>query len=236
MRTTWLLRLGFATLAGLSAGACSDGPRSSTGDARVERVGLPYYADVSFTPRWFSLPSAVPADFHSIPAFALVDQRGATLTEHDFEGKLYVANFFFTSCPGICPTTMASMARLQEAFGDLDDVVLLSHSVTPEADSVAALQAFAARMQVVSSKWFLATGDREQIYELGKNSYFAHEDLGEGPGVGGEMAISDNFLHTESFFLIDRDRRIRGVYNGMNAAAVTQLIEDVRFLRESATE
>ena len=126
--------------------------------------------------------------------------------------------------------TMANMARLQTAFADNEDVALLSHSVTPDADSVPALLAFAERMDAVSSKWYLVTGDRERLYDLGKNSYFASEDLGE-PSLRDSMDLEeDTFLHTESFFLIDRNRRIRGVYNGMNKAAVTQLIADARVL------
>lgn len=197
---------------------------------------LPYYHDASFTPQWYESPADVPADFHAVRAFSLVDQRGVEVSAEDVAGKIYIANFFFTACPGICPTTMNNMARLQAEFEAMDDVVLLSHSVTPDADSVSVLQAFATKMRALSSRWYMLTGDRDEIYDLGKRYYFANEDLGENTAdevVNGfaDGAASEEFLHTESFFLIDRNRRIRGVYNGMNRTSVQQLVADVQALR-----
>lgn len=208
----------------LGVGGCTDVADDRPGDL------LPYYADESFQPYWFSSRDEVPESFHSIPDFTLLNQDGNVVTAADFEGKLYVANFFFTSCPGICPTTMGNMARLQGEVAALDDVVLLSHSVTPEADSVEALARFADEVGVLSTTWTLATGDREMIYDLGKNYYFTHEDLGE-PVTGADARLGDDFLHTESFILVDQDRHVRGVYNGMNRAAVDQLIADIHLLR-----
>ncbi len=205
----------------LAATGCSNSNAS-------EQAALPYYNEASFTPNWYADKREIPEDFHKIPAFELLNQAGETVTEETFEGKLYIANFFFAACPGICPMTMGNMSRLQEAFADDEDILLVSHSVTPEKDSVAALQAFADKMRVLSSKWHLLTGDREQIYELGKNFYFAEEDLGE---IELAETRDEAFLHTESFFLIDENRHIRGVYNGMNTASVTQLIADVRRLK-----
>ena len=199
-----------------------DGARSETSSE------LPFYAEESFTPHWFESHDEIPQSFHRIGSFALVDQEGRPFTEAEVEGEVYVANFFFTACPGICPSTMASMSRLQEAFAGFDDVLLVSHSVTPEADSVAQLQAFAQQMQVVSDRWRLLTGDRAVIYDLGKHRYFTHEDEGEAS----DQPMDEVFLHTESFVLVDRDGHIRGVYNGMNQTAVTQLVEDATVLRE----
>jgi protein SCO1/2 len=194
-----------------------------------EGVVLPFYKEASFTPHWFADRSEVPNDFHKIPSFSFYNQDGQLVTEESLEGKLYVANFFFAACPGICPMTMANMGRLQQAFADDENVMLLSHSVTPEKDSVEALKVFAEQTRVLSSKWYLVTGAREQIYNLGKNFYFAEEDLGEQVL---DETRDEAFLHTESFFLIDEDRHIRGVYNGMNTASVTQLMEDVRTLQQ----
>lgn len=187
---------------------------------------LPFYADESFTPLWYESHSDLPDDFHSIGSFSLVDQHGAVITEATLRGRVYVANFFFTACPGICPTAMARMARLQSELGEFGDVVLVSHSVTPEADSVPRLRAYAERMGVVSSKWHLVTGEREVIDDLGKREYFAHEDMGEAADTA-----ADTFLHTEHFLLVDRDGHIRGVYSGMNRTAIEQLIGDVHALR-----
>ena len=191
---------------------------------------LPYYEDRDFTPHWFHAPAKVPADFHTIPPFSLTDQQGRTVTEADLDGHLTVANFFFTACPGICPMTTANMKRVQDAFADDDDVLLVSHSITPDADSVAALQAFAAQTGVLADRWRLVTGTREAIYALGKDAYFADDDLGE------TVAAPDAaFTHTESFYLLDGERRIRGIYNGMNSAAVTQLIEDIQTLQRETS-
>lgn len=189
---------------------------------------LPYYNEATFTPQWFDAAADVPADFHAIPNFSLTDQNGEQITAATFEDKIYIANFFFTACPGICPMTMGNMARLQKAFQEDDSILLLSHSVTPHQDSVEALQAFAQKMHSLSDKWHLVTGDRSEIYALGKSAYFAEEDLGEVIEKG---ARDEAFLHTESFLLIDKNRRIRGVYNGMNTASVSQLIEDVARLK-----
>jgi len=189
---------------------------------------LPFYQDATFTPSWFESSDEIPVDFHAIPAFSLTDQDGMTLTEQDFEGKLVIANFFFTECPGICPSTMGNMRRVQDAFILDDDIVMVSHSVTPEKDDVEELSTFASQKQILSSKWHLVTGDRGTIYDLGKHGYFAEEDLGErAPDTGDSV-----FLHTEQLFLLDGNRRIRGVYNGMNSTSVLQLIEDVKTLKK----
>ena len=211
---------GFAIL---STGCQSPAPE--TDEAGYQSGLLPYYSDGDFTPHWYESPAAVPADFHAIPAFSLTDQRGNTVTEANLEGRITVANFFFTACPGICPATTGNMLRVQKEFSKDAGVALLSHSVTPEKDDVEALKAFAETTGVLAEQWSLVTGEQEVIYHLGKEAYFADEDQGEvAPGAA--------FTHTESFYLLDGNRRIRGIYNGMNNAAVSQLIEDVRTLQQ----
>ncbi|MEM6380943.1 MAG: SCO family protein, partial [Bacteroidota bacterium] len=148
------------------------------------------------------------------------------LTEEDVEGKIYVTDFFFTSCPGICPKMTANMMLIQEAFLHDEDVLLLSHSVTPEYDSVAVLKEYAELEGVEDTKWHLLTGDRQMIYDLGRYQYFVEEDLGL-------VKDTEEFIHTENFVLIDRSRRIRGIYNGLNKAAVSQLIADIKTLQNS---
>ena len=203
--------------------ACAPGADEGTTSA------LPYYSEATFTPAWYP-EDALPADLHSIPAFELLDQDGEVVAEADFEGRITVANFFFTDCSGICPMTMASLTRLNARFADDPEVILLSHSVTPEADSVAKLRDFAEQVGAEAPKWSLLTGAPREMYALARTAYFADEDLGEG------RADDDpGFLHSESFFLLDGSRRIRGIYNGMNAASVSRLIDDVRTLQvESA--
>ena len=197
-------------------------PDAQTSGSRVAQ--LPYYNSADFTPHWLDADSDSLENFHRIPAFRLVNQQGDTLTERDVTGKIYIANFFFTTCPGICPKMADNMLLVQEAFKNDDAVLILSHSATPESDSVAVLKEYAELHGCISGKWHLLTGDRSEIYRLGRKFYFAEEDLGINKS-------DDEFLHTENFVLIDQNRRIRGIYNGLNKTSVRQLIADVQTLK-----
>jgi protein SCO1/2 len=185
---------------------------------------LPYYNEASFMPQWLTPNSIRVEAFHKIPGFSLTDQDGTTITEKTFENKIYVADFFFTTCPGICLKMTANMSVLQDEFKEDADVLLLSHSVTPKADSVAVLKKYALENGVISKKWHLVTGERSEIYDLGRNSYFVEEDLGE-------TKTDEDFLHTENFVLIDKNKHIRGIYNGLNKTAIRQLIADIQTLK-----
>lgn len=186
---------------------------------------LPFYKEATFTPHWLEADSEAAGKMHRIPEFSLVNQLGEEVTEETFKDKIYIADFFFTTCPGICPKMTANMMVLQTAFIEDNEVLLLSHSVTPETDSVATLQNYAETKGIINSKWHLVTGDRKQIYDLGRQAYFAEEDLGIGK-------TEDDFLHTENFLLIDKNRHIRGIYNGLNKTSVQQLIADVKTLQK----
>lgn len=186
---------------------------------------LPFYQEATFTPYWLDNNSEETAELHRIPDFSLVNQLGEAVTEETFKDKIYIADFFFTTCPGICPKMTANMTVLQEAFLEEEDVLLLSHSVTPETDSVQILKRYAETKGVIDHKWHLVTGERKQIYDLGRHAYFAEEDLGIDK-------TEDDFLHTENFLLIDKNRHIRGIYNGLNKTAVQQLIADVKTLQK----
>ena len=191
--------------------------------SRVE--SLPYYNEASFTPQWLKPNSIQVEAFHKIPYFSLIDQEGATITNESFDGKIYVADFFFTTCPGICLKMTDNMSVLQEEFKKDNEVLLLSHSVTPDYDSVAILKKYAVENEVISEKWHLVTGERSEIYDLGRNSYFVEEDLGE-------TKTEEDFLHTENFVLIDKNKHIRGIYNGLNKTAIQQLIADIQTLKK----
>lgn len=186
-------------------------------------MDLPYYAEASFTPHWLAADSDSLVSFHRIRPFQLVNQLGDTITEQSLAGKVYVADFFFTACPGICPKMTSNMAILQEEFRNEDRLKLLSHSVTPKYDSVSVLREYAEAKGVEADKWHLLTGDRDEIYRLGRKDYFVEEDLGTEKDL-------DEFLHTENFVLIDENRHIRGIYNGLNRASVNQLTADIRTL------
>jgi protein SCO1/2 len=181
---------------------------------------LPYFNDPSFTPIWEK-----PEDFHTIPNFSLLNQEGEIVNQATFENKIYVADFFFTTCPGICLKMTANMSILQEAFLEDDEVLLLSHSVTPERDSVSVLESYAEDKGIINGKWHLVTGDQKEIYSLGRSSYFVEEDLGL-------VKTEFDFLHTENFVLIDKNKHIRGIYNGLNKVSVTQLIADIKTLQK----
>ncbi|WP_456462824.1 SCO family protein [Reichenbachiella sp.] len=183
---------------------------------------LPYYNEATFTPRWID-PSEVSDDFHRIPAFTLTNQLGERMTEESLNDKITVVDFFFTVCPGICPKMTNNMLLVQEAFGSVEDVQIFSHSVTPDYDSVSVLREYARIKGINGAQWHLLTGDRDMIYNLGRNHYFIEEDLGL-------QKAPEDFIHTENFLLIDQDRRIRGIYNGLSKTAIQQLIADAKTL------
>ncbi|SFD12386.1 protein SCO1/2 [Algibacter lectus] len=186
---------------------------------------LPYYNDESFTPHWLTPNTEEEKTFHKIPDFSLTNQSGETVTQDTFEGKIYITDFFFTTCPGICPKMTGNMAKIQEEFKNDQDVLLLSHSVMPSTDSVSVLRAYANKNDVIDNKWHLVTGSRDEIYTLGRDYYFVESDLGEVKSI-------DDFLHTENFLLIDKNKHIRGIYNGLNRASMAQLITDVKALKQ----
>lgn len=191
--------------------------------SRVEY--LPYYNEESFTPNWLTPDSKEEKKFHKIPNFNLTNQLGKTVSSKTFEGKIYITDFFFTSCPGICPQMTSNMFKVQEAYKNDEDVLLLSHSVTPTKDSVSVLKKYALKNNILDAKWHLVTGSKKEIYNLGRDHYFVENDLGEEKGI-------DDFLHTENFLLIDKNKHIRGIYNGLNRASVAQLIIDIKALKK----
>lgn len=191
--------------------------------SRVE--SLPFYEEATFTPKWIKPGSKELESFHKIPDFKLINQLGDTITNETFKNKIYITDFFFTTCSGICPKMTTNMIKLQEAFKEDNNIMLLSHSVTPKFDKVPVLREYANNKGVNVTKWHLVTGDREHIYNLGRNSYFVEEDLGK-------EKKPEDFLHTENFVLIDQDRHIRGIYNGIHNASVRQLITDVKELKK----
>lgn len=203
----------------ISLGACKE---SKENKSRVET--LPFYDEATFTPHWISTDDQRLDTFHRISPFTLTNQEGKTITENDFKNKIYVVDFFFTICPGICPKLTANMMLLQDEFLDDDMVLLMSHSVTPERDSVPVLKEYAENRGILSHKWHLVTGAQEEIYKLGRQDYFIEEDLGINKKEG-------DFLHTENLVLVDKNRHIRGIYNGLNKTSINQLIADIKTLK-----
>jgi protein SCO1/2 len=163
--------------------------------------------------------------YHYIGDFSLINQNGETVTQNDYADKIYIADFFFTTCPTICPIMTKNMADIQARIKNDPEVLLLSHSVTPEIDSVAQLKKYALEKGVDDSKWNLVTGPKKEIYELARRSYLAVLEDGDGGPY--------DMIHTENFILVDKKRRIRGFYDGTKPEEIELLMQDLRVLQES---
>jgi protein SCO1/2 len=159
---------------------------------------------------------------HTIADFAFTNQNGKIITQKEYEGKIYVADFFFTTCPTICPKMTDNMVWLQNQIKNNPKVMLLSHSVTPDIDSVAVLKKYALEKGVIDSKWNLVTGNKKDIYYIARKSYLAVK-------TNSSDELYD-MVHTENFILIDQKRRIRGFYDGTNLEEVKRLLEDINYL------
>lgn len=163
---------------------------------------------------------------HQIQNFSFKNQLGETITQTTIKNKVFVVDYFFTTCNSICPIMTGQMKRVQAAFLKQKDFLILSHTVWPEVDSVEQLRKYASEKAVVNGKWHLLTGKKEELYKLARKSYFVlkpkeTEDVGDG---------NSDFIHTNNFVLIDRQRRIRGYYDGTDSSEVTNLINDIKTL------
>jgi len=167
-------------------------------------------------------PGQVDTIYHTIADFSFVNQDSAVVNNNTFEDKIYVSDFFFTSCPTICPVMKAQMLRVYETFIDNQEVMLLSHTIDPEYDTVALLKDYADRLEVTSQKWHFVTGNKDKIYEIGQRSYLVtvQEDQFQPGG----------YLHSGAFILVDKDRQIRGIYDGTKTDQVDRLINDIPIL------
>lgn len=161
---------------------------------------------------------------HTIEDFSFTNQNGKTITQEDYKDKIYVADFFFTTCPTICPKMTNNMVWLQNQIKDNDNVKLVSFSVTPDIDSVPVLKKYAEEKGVMDSKWNLLTGNKKDIYFLARKSYLVVK-------TGSPEEMYD-MVHTENFVLVDQKKRIRGFYDGTNIEEVKKLLEDINFLSQ----
>ena len=161
--------------------------------------------------------------YHKISDFELINQNGQKITQEFYNNKIYVADFFFTTCQDICPLMTKNMYRLQEELKNDNDILFLSHTVIPEVDTVQQLKKYSIENKVNDSKWNLVTGDKKQIYELARKSYLAVEDTEYG---------EFDMIHTENFMLIDKKRQIRGFYDGTNDLEIDRLLADIEILKK----
>ncbi len=212
-RRRFIVWLVFASLATLPAIAgCSASAKG------VDR--LPFYEEADFTPKWTNSSS------HHIADFSLVAEDGSPFTRANLDGRIHIANFMFAQCPTICPMVTTNLKRVQDAIGG-PSVMLVSFTVTPAVDTPAVLSAFGKRRGIDPAKWRLVTGDRDTIYHLARQSYFADDSRVSKP--------DDAILHSEKVLLVDPQGRLRGVYNGTSVFEMEKLVDDVRTLeRESA--
>ena len=164
------------------------------------------------------------AKYHKISDFKLTNQNGKEITQANYKDKIYVADFFFTTCQDICPVMTKNMYQLQEELKNDNQILLLSHTVIPEVDTVEQLKEYAIENNVDDSKWNLVTGDKKQIYELARKSYLAVEDSNYS---------QYDMIHTENFMLIDKERQIRGFYDGTNSEDINRLLKDIKILKQS---
>jgi|TARA_B100001059_G_scaffold178971_1_gene179600 protein SCO1/2 len=163
--------------------------------------------------------------YHTIADFSLINQNGKTVTQETYKNKIYIADFFFTTCQTICPIMTDHMVILQNQLKLDPEVMLLSHTVTPKIDSVAQLKKYAIEKGVLDAKWNLVTGDKKEIYQLARKSYLAVKSNGDG----GEY----DMIHTENFMLVDQKKRIRGYYDGTNIEDIELLLRDIELLKEN---
>ncbi len=193
-------------------------------NALSPRKTLPIYQPSGVNPELVDASIQHVKKYHTIADFSLTNQNGKIVTQDDYADIIYVADFFFTTCPTICPIMTKNMAKIQNEITDAN-IKLLSHSVTPIIDSVAQLKKYALEKGVDDTKWNLVTGDKKQIYELARKSYLAVKTDGDGGPF--------DMIHTENFILIDKEKRIRGFYDGTDPKEVERLLADLEILKNS---
>jgi protein SCO1/2 len=185
---------------------------------------LKIYNPVDVNPRMVDFSMKHITKDHTISNFELINQNGEIITNKNYENKIYVADFFFTRCQTICIAMAYNMGELQDFYKKDADIMFLSHSVTPVIDSVSVLKEYADRKGVIDGKWNVTTGSKKDIYELARKSYFAVLDEGNGD--------ENDFIHTEQFVLVDKEKRIRGYYDGTEKEDMIKLKKDIVVLKD----
>ena len=183
---------------------------------------LPVYNPSDLNPELVDKSMQQVNENYTVADFNLINQNGEQVTQDDYQNNIYVTDFFFTRCLGICPIMTNNMEKLQEEFINNDDIKFLSISVTPIADSIPVLREYADNKGVIDSKWNITTGNKKHIYELARKSYFATSSKGDGD--------MQDFIHSTNFILIDKEKQIRGIYDGTNDDEIDRIIHDIKIL------
>jgi len=189
-----------------------------------EAKELPIYNPSDINPKLVDKSLHAKSESHTVSDFSLINQNGRIITQEDYKDKVYVVDFFFTSCTSICPLMTNNLLKVQQELMHVNDIMFLSLSVTPEIDSIPVLRKYATDKGIIDRKWNVATGDKKHIYELARKSYFAVVEQGDG-------GLQD-FIHTPNFILVDKKKQIRGIYDGTNEAEVERLLRDIKNLMQ----
>ena len=184
---------------------------------------LPIYQPYEVNEKLVDSSISYISKYHKISDFELINQNGEIITQEYYKNKIYVADFFFTTCQSICPIMTKNMLEIQEQLKNDKEILLLSHTVTPEIDSVQQLKKYALENRIDDDKWNLVTGEKKQIYDLARKSYLAVEDSEFG---------DFDMIHTENFMLIDKKRQIRGFYDGTDKNEIIRLLSDIEILKK----
>ena len=209
-----MYRIAYLLLSSIFFLACSD----------KEKISLPYYNEPDFTPIFLKEKSEIERKItHRIADFCFMNQDSIAINQSVIDNKIHVANFIFTSCGSICPTMTKHLKIVSDSLKNEEDIVFLSYSVTPWIDKPSVLRKYLETNKIQNKNWQFLTGDKNKIYTLARKSYFAEEDIGFSKD-------STEFLHTEHFVLVDKTKRIRGIYNGTLKLEMEQLISDIRSL------
>ena len=209
-----MYRIAYLLLSSVLFWGCSD----------QEKINLPYYNEPDFTPIFLKEKSEIERKItHKIGNFSFLNQDSIAINQNVIDNKIHVANFIFTSCGSICPTMTKHLKIVSDSLKNEEDIVFLSYSVTPWIDKPSVLRKYLETNKIQNKNWQFLTGDKNKIYTLARKSYFAEEDIGFSKD-------STEFLHTEHFVLVDKTKRIRGIYNGTLKLEMEQLISDIRNL------
>ncbi len=212
-----MYRIVFLLLSSFLFASCKEKKQAS--------IDMPYYNTANFDPIFIDQKPQVPLKItHTIDTFSLLNQDSLKITQSVFDNKIHVANFIFTTCGSICPVMTNNFKIVGDSFKNDTDVVLLSYSVTPWIDKPYVLKNYMKKNGITNTNWQFLTGDRTKIYKLARQSYFAEENIGFSKD-------SSEFLHTEHVILVDKAKRIRGVYNGTLSLEMQHLVEDIKSLQ-----